>query len=65
MVATVSAKHILGVISGSTAKDVSPTRPLVTLFTASRFTRSPRRGATAMMLAAKTQEFEGLIGYLR
>lgn len=42
----VRRKHINGSMSGSTAKDVSPTSPRVTLFTASWSKCSPRRGAT-------------------
>jgi hypothetical protein len=41
----VKRKHVRGTTSGRTAKDVSPTKPLVTLFTASGSTFSPRRGA--------------------
>lgn len=39
----------LGDISGKTAKDVSPTSPLVTLFIAALLTGKPIRGATAIV----------------
>ena len=37
-----------GVISGRIAKEVSPTRPRVTLFMASSLTGIPNRGATGI-----------------
>jgi hypothetical protein len=41
----VNRKQVRGTTSGRTAKDVSPTRPRVTLCTASGSTFNPRRGA--------------------
>jgi hypothetical protein len=41
----VNRKQVRGTTSGRTAKDVSPTSPRVTLFTASGSTFNPRRGA--------------------
>jgi hypothetical protein len=40
----VKRKQVRGTTSGRTAKDVSPTKPRVTLFTASGSTFNPRRG---------------------
>ena len=40
--------------SGRTAKDVSPTSPLVTLLIASRFTPKPKRGATGIVSRQST-----------
>jgi hypothetical protein len=48
----VKAKQILGVISGSTANEVSPTSPRVTLFNASSFTENPSRGAANLSSVA-------------
>ena len=45
----VNVKVVPGVISGSTAKAVSPTRPLVPLLTAVESTARPTRGATAIV----------------
>jgi len=42
-------KVIRGEISGNTANDVSPTRPLVTLLTASTLTGNLRYGAARLM----------------
>ena len=44
----VRMKVVRGEISGSTAKDVSPTRPLVTLPRAASLTGRPSFGATAV-----------------
>ena len=44
----VRRKVILGEISGSTAKVVSPTRPLVTLPSAASLTDRPSFGATVV-----------------
>ena len=44
----VRRKVVLGEISGRTAKDVSPTRPLVTLPSAASLIDNPSFGATTM-----------------
>lgn len=44
---SVRAKVVFGVISGNTAKDVSPTKPLVTLLTALWSMGNPVKGATS------------------
>jgi hypothetical protein len=46
----VKAKVVLAVTSGRTAKEVSPTRPRVTLVSASSLTGRLRRGATWMIV---------------
>ena len=43
---SVKVKVVFGEISGSNAKDVSPTRPLVTLVRAASLTCNPNFGAT-------------------
>jgi hypothetical protein len=47
---SVRAKVVRAVTSGRTAKEVSPTRPRVTLLIASWLTVRPRRGATWVLL---------------
>jgi hypothetical protein len=47
---TVSRKVVRAVTSGSTAKEVSPTRPRVTLVRASWLTGRLRRGATVFFV---------------
>lgn len=44
----VKTNVVLGVMSGKIAKEVSPTRPLVTLLIADCLTASPNRGATTL-----------------
>jgi hypothetical protein len=46
----VKAKVVLAVTSGRTAKEVSPTRPRVTLVSASSLTGRLRRGATRVIV---------------
>ncbi len=53
---SVRAKHTRGVISGSTAKAVSPTRPRVTLCNAPSLTERPIRGAS-MIKARSANEY--------
>jgi hypothetical protein len=50
---TVSKKQVNGTTSGSTAKEVSPTSPRVTLLIASRSTSRPRYGATMTVSYAR------------